>query len=409
MKSIFLRTLALAAPLAAVAFSNGCSPEDPMVGNSGGSGGTGSSSGGTGNSAAGTNGNTAGTNSGTTAGTNSGTAGSGGSTGGSGTSTAGSGGTGTGGTGTGGMSTGGTSGGSGGSGGGTGGTGGASGGCTDKVACIDEVASAPSNFGNGGWKDSWWVTGCYKKVQHDCYLMEDAECGAKNDAKYGTEGVGARTVESWKLGGEPGQKYKVSFQFDAVTEAKRYQGGTRDVASVVGDPHTNTPLDMFYRGGTSPSTNYNVVKLTVFDQNAMPVMNYCMNAAPAEGDLGQWENHYTFLASYKKSIVVIGGGKVEHLVQDKNCHAIDNCGPNLLNGSTCAAERRLPGASANVSLPAKYQDPRDGTIKNTQDLAADPYPRQMPSQPWHSQSGHLKIIAIEKTNDPVDMKYPDPT
>jgi hypothetical protein len=390
MKPISLRTAALAAPLLAVVASYaGCSPEDPTIPNTG-TGGTTSSAGTTGTTA-GALGTTAGTT-GTTAGTTSGGT----------TSTAGTpaGGTGpTGGTAAGG--TGGTAA------GGTGGT--AAGGCTDKIKCIDEVASAPSSFGNPGWKDSWWVTGCYKKQQHDCLLMEDSECGAKNDPNGGNEGVGARTRETWKLGGEPGQKYKVSFQFNAVTEAKRYTGGKRDVDNVAGDPHTNTPHDLFYRGGTSPSTNYNVVKLTVFDENDKPVYNYYMNAAPDGGDLGVWENHYTFLASYKKSIVVIGGGKIEHLVQDKNCHAIDNCGPNLLNGAGCAAERKLPGDSANLTLPPKYQDPRDGMIKNTQDLAAGPYPRQAPTQAWHSQAGHLKILSIEKTTEAIDAKLPDPT
>jgi hypothetical protein len=390
MKAISLRTVAFAAPLVGVlaAVHGGCAPDDPTL-PSPGAAGSSSSSGGTVSSAGTAAGPVAGSDaaggSTSTAGTSSTTGGASGGAGGS-TSTAGS-----------------VSGGSGGSGGTSGGK------CTDKVACIDELASANSNFGNPGWKDSWWVTGCYRKQQHDCLLMTDSECGAKNDPKFGTEGVGARTVERWKLGGEPGKKYKVSFTFDAVTEAKRYTGGQRDVASVQGDPHTNTPLDMFYRGGTSPSSNYNVVKLTVFDQDDKPVRNYYMNAAPDGGDLDQYENHYTFLASYKKSIVVVGGGYIEHLVQDKNCHAIDNCGPNLLNGATCAAERKLPGASANLSLPAKYQDPRDGMIKNTQDLASDPYPRAAPTQAWHSQAGHLKIIAVEPTEDPIDMKYPDPT
>ena len=81
----------------------------------------------------------------------------------------------------------------------------------------------------------------------------------------------------------------------------------------------------------------------------------------------------------------------------------------MLNGSGCAAERKLPGDSANLTLPLKYQDPRDGTIKNTQDLAAGPYPRAMPTQAWHSQAGHLKILSIEKTTEAIDAKLPDPT
>jgi hypothetical protein len=263
-----------------------------------------------------------------------------------------------------------------------------------------------SDFGNPGWKDSWWVTGCYKKQQHDCLLNEDAECHSSDGA--GVEDKGARTVETWKLGGEPGQKYKVSFEFNAVTEAKRYTGGSRDVQSVAGDPHTNTPLDMFYRGGTAPSTNYNVVKLTIYDNNMAAVSHYYMNAAPEGGDLGQWEGHYTFLASYKKSIVVVGGGKIEHKVQDTNCHAIDNCGPAAVSGTTCAASRKLPGASGDLMLPAKYKDPRDNMTKDTPQLAIGPYPGGGRAQPWHSQAGHLKITAIEKTNDPIDMKYPDP-
>jgi hypothetical protein len=273
--------------------------------------------------------------------------------------------------------------------------------CSDPVACIDEVAGLPSSFGNPGWKDSWWVMGCDVKNLFDC-LSNTQTCN-NNDGPTPEE-KGARTTETWHLGGQKGQHYKVTFKFNGVTAAKLYHGGTRDVPTVAGDPHTDMPLDMFYRDGGSLESNYDVLKLTVYDDSLQPVRHYYMNSAPP-GNLLDWENHYTFLASYQKSIVVVGQGKIEHLVQDRNCHAINNCGAGLLSDDKCPTPRKLPGGDDGLLLPSKYQDPKDGVVKSTL-LLETAYPSATLAQPWHAQASHLTIIAVEKTTDPVDANYP---
>ncbi len=313
--------------------------------------------------------------------------------------------------------TGGTSGGAGGKGGaggtpgtagsaGTSGTAGAGGTgvppatCTDPVACIDEVANVNSDFGNPGWKSSWWVMGCGQKSAHDC-ISNGVSCNATDGA--GPEDQGARTTEKWLLGGEKGQHYKVTFTFNGVVGGKIYTGGMRDAGALPANPYTNTPLDLFYRDGSSLVSNYDVWKLTVFDDAMQPVRHYYMNAG-VEANPGTWENHVTFLASYTKSIVVIGQGKIEHLIQDRNCHAIDNCGPDAVVGDVCPAPRKLPGADANLLLPSKYKDPTDGIVKSTL-LLESAYPSATLAQPWHAQAAHLTITAITKTSDPVTKDY----
>ncbi|HVY31732.1 MAG TPA: hypothetical protein VHB79_34590 [Polyangiaceae bacterium] len=388
MKTISLRTVALAAPLiGALALAYGCAPEDTTTTATGGSGGTSSTTAGT-SSTAGTT-STGGSTS--TAGTSS-TAGTG--------TTAGSG--------TGGSSGGtGTAGGSGGSGGtGTaGGSGGSGGGSADPCAtdsksedCLKTVAGTMSSYGNPGWRDSWWVTGCAQKSANDCITNANT-CNAKDGQ--GSEEKGARTTEKFPIGGVPGQHYKVTFKFNAVTEAKVYNNGHRDKAVVENDPH-NTPLDMFYRDGESPITHYNVVKLTVFDDKGAEARHYYMNSAP---ELNGWEDHFTFLASYQKSIVIVGGGHIEHLVQDNNCHAIDNCGAAHVDGDSCPSPRKLPGGDDGLKIPSKYQDPIDGMVKDTSQLVAGYPAEQNLMQPWHAQAGHLTIISIEPTTDDVKKDY----
>jgi hypothetical protein len=290
-------------------------------------------------------------------------------------------------------SAGGSSAGSGGSSGGSGGSG-AVATCTNPTTCIDEVASTSSSFGNAGWKDSWWVIGCATKTGYDC-----ANVTSCSTAGATPEDRGSRTVETWELGGEKGQHYKVTFLFNGVTEAKLYTTGTRD-APTQANPQNSTGLDMFYRDGTSPLSNYGVLKLTVYDDTGAPVRHYYMNSAAEAG----WENHNTYLASYQKSIVVVGRGKIEHLVQDNNCRPVDNCGPVPPSDSSCPAPRHLPGDAKDMLLPGNYQDPNDGAVKSTL-LLVSAYPSATLAQPWHAQASHLTIQAIVKTDDPVDKNY----
>lgn len=369
MKAISLKTAAFGASLLALGLASACSIDDPTT-NPGGAGTGGTPAAGTGG-AAGTP-----------------TAGS--------TAMAGGGAAGT--PATGGGGTGGAAGGATG-GGGTGGAAGGMGGSGGEAPTLDGILGGMSDFGNPGWKDSWWVTGCLVKQGHDC-ITNTTTCNSMDGAT--PESKGARTTEKFPVGGTPGQHYKVTFKFNAVTEAKVYQGGKRDQADVAGDVETGIS-DTFYRDGTSPESNYNVIKLVIFDDKGMEARHYYMNSFPRT----EFESHRTFLAAYTKSIVIVGGGHIEHFVQDKNCHAIDNCGSGTVGDgpNDCNAARNIPNEPATVMLPAKYMDPLDGKIKPTPQVAAG-YPGATLAQPWHAQAAHLTVTAIEATNDPVNMDYP---
>jgi cysteine-rich repeat protein len=255
--------------------------------------------------------------------------------------------------------------------------------CT-KLPTVDDVLSMASSFGNPGWKDSWWVLGCGSKHDHDCYTMEP--CPAD----------GLRTTETFPIGGAPGQHYKVTFTYNGLHEGRNYTGGTKD-APLAADLVSRPDNDSFYRDGDAPLSNYNEYRLTVFDEDGVEQRHYFMNAfSIAE------ERHISLSSSFTKSIVIIGGGKVEHMVFDKNCHAIDNCNSGEVVGTTCAAPRRLPGSDSNLLLPPKYADPNDGYKVKDTSLISIVGTR---SQPWKSQLAHLTVTAIVKTNDPVTKNY----
>jgi hypothetical protein len=133
----------------------------------------------------------------------------------------------------------------------------------------------------------------------------------------------------------------------------------------------------------------------------MPARHYYMNSFPDAINSG-WESHRTFLINYTKSIVIVGGGKITYLVQDSNCHAIDNCGAGNVPDDVCPAPRTIPN-EPTAMLPAMYKDPADGKVKATASL--NELSNGSVAQPWHSQAGHLTITKIEETADPVTMDY----
>jgi hypothetical protein len=263
----------------------------------------------------------------------------------------------------------------------TGGTGGSG------PISVDSVLSGVSSYGNPGWKDSWWVTGCSSKHDHDCYTIE--QCPAEGD----------RTKETFPVGGDPGKHYKVSFRYSAVNEGRGYTGGTKD-KPLAGDLNSIDNNDSFYRDGTAPDSKYNELRLTVFDDKGVEARHYFMNAFSTAQEF-----HIAFLSSYKKSIVIVGGGKIEHMVFDSNCHAIDNCNAGEVMGTTCASPRRLPGPDGQLMLPPFYANPNDNYKVGGTNLISITASR---NQPWKSQASHLTVTSIEETTDPVTTNYPDP-
>jgi hypothetical protein len=263
------------------------------------------------------------------------------------------------------------------------------------AACLDSVASQNGDFGMP-WQSSWFLMGCKDKQGHDCISMPTCP----NPDAPAFEDKGAITLQTFPIGGVKGQHYKVTFKFNAIASAKEYTGGTRDQGTAVPPDAENVVWDSFYRDGSAVASNYDSWQLSVFDESGKEQRHYFMNSCPP--GLG-FERHSTFLLGFTKSIVVVGGGKVTHRIQDLNCRSVDNCG----NGShsdegICSGARTLPN-EPDIPPPAMYQDPADHQLKPTLELSEVNFTL---SQPWHSQLGHLTITKVEVTTDPLTQDYP---
>jgi hypothetical protein len=279
------------------------------------------------------------------------------------------------GAGTGGMAGGGVGGATNG-GGGMGGAGGAMG--------TDVIGEGKSDYGYA-WKDSWWISGCQVKAGHDCITINNCPNGGAANF----EDRGAVEKETFPIGGTKGKTYTVTFQINGISEGKYYSGGTPDLTTVPAGINS-MDLDTFQIGGTAVVSNYNVIKLTVFDgdpnaaaSTAKEVDHYYFNSFPQASGA---ESHRTFHLSYSKSIDVPGGGYVQYLAEDSNCHAIDNCGDGDVSDTVCNAARGIPHEEANP-LPPTGIDP--STHKSV--ALATLNSVNGSQKPWHSQIIHLTI------------------
>lgn len=251
---------------------------------------------------------------------------------------------------------------------------------------------APTIVGQPGdhfvpWGDSWFLTGCKATANGDCGTYA-AACPSG----------GTVTRETFPINGTPGQHYKVTFAFNAVVELKQYTSGVRDAGNTDPAELEPSPADTFYRDGVPSDSAHNDWTLTVFDDKGLKGRQYHMNSAPP--GLGA-ETGRTYLVSYRKAIVIVGGGKIVHEIADRDCLAVDNCGPGL-NEASCPSPRNLPN-EPNVLLPKTYEDPEDHELKPLSALSVS---NPDGGQPWHSQLGHLTVQSIEQTNDPLSTNYP---
>ncbi len=256
---------------------------------------------------------------------------------------------------------------------------------SDCADCLAEVTGLTSDFGMQ-WRDSWFLVGCLQSTEYGC---DRGLCPGGDPADF--EDKGMVTLETFPIGGIPGQRYKVTFTFNAIASAKDYQGGTRDDGDHL--VSADGVWDSFYRDGYAVPSSYDVWRLSVFDEQGVQLRHYYMNSFP----LGQgFEARRTYPISYTKSVVVVGGGKVTHRIQDSNCRAIDNCAEGT--DEVCIG-RSLPN-EPTVTLPAQYQEPVTHALKPLAELTSYPV-----EQPWHAQLGHLVITAVEPTEDPVTHDY----
>jgi hypothetical protein len=245
----------------------------------------------------------------------------------------------------------------------------------------DEVAGRISNIGFA-WKDSWFITGCQFKAGHDC--INSMACPNGLAANFEDRGIVVK--ELFPLGGKPRALYAVTFVFHGISEGKYYMGGSRDAGDAIPVNINTDPLDTFYRGGTPVASNYNVLRMRVLDPNMGEYARYYMNSFPMQSG---GESHRTFVLSYTKTIDVLGQGFIEYMIEDSNCHAIDNCGPGDVSDTVCNAARSIPD-EPNVLLPKVYMDPviqKPVPLGNLNIVTGA-------MQPWHAQMSHLTITSV---------------
>jgi hypothetical protein len=243
-------------------------------------------------------------------------------------------------------------------------------------------------------QNSFILFPCYMQNQQDCITFQ-AAC-PNQDPTLPMEQQGFTTHEYFNLGGTPGTMYSATFTVHGVSEAKYYMSGVR--FSGLGDPpnpYAPEGIDTFYTGGTPVNVeNYNIYKITVWNAAApgtdagpggtgTEVQHYYLNSFPQTSI--PYEYHETFPISWTHQIPVPGGGIVEYSTADRNCRAVDNCGPGF---------RTTPCTGANTSINI----PSDPTV-----MIPMTYMGQQVSslnlitgatQPYHSQSFHITVTAV---------------
>jgi len=258
-----------------------------------------------------------------------------------------------------------------------------------------------SNFGFF-WKDSWFLTPCYQKQGADCFTNRTGTACPPNPGQF--EDAGAMTRETFRLGGEAGKRYLVTFKYNAVAEAKYHSGGmfadpAMDVATTVaGNPgtfnDTNTHNNTFYIGGTATVSTYNVYRMRVLDAAGMqitPMGRYYFNAFPSGGG---WESHRTFKISYSHTIEVVGGGSIELQSADSNCRAIDNCGDgqavtdgacNMVRTLTQVSMGAMPMTGVDMApIPATHNNIATSMLNTITQSGSN----------WHAQMAHFVITKV---------------
>ena len=270
---------------------------------------------------------------------------------------------------------------------------------SDRKACVDLVAGEKGDFGTP-LESSWFIVGCLGRLDKVC--LNSSLCPNGNAASF--EDRGDVILQTFPVGGVPGQHYKVTFTFNAIAAAKVYQDGTRDQGNALPVDFQSVISDTFYRDGSPVVSNAEPWKLTVFDENGAEARHFYMNSFPPTSLNPNFfgESDRTYLLSYTKSIVVIGGGKVSYLIADSNCQVNDNCGPGQVQNNDCRAPRNIPNEPADTMLPAQYMHPTTKMLVPTADLSAM---NDTAAQPWHAQLGHLTITAAEKTDQPVNHDF----
>jgi hypothetical protein len=268
---------------------------------------------------------------------------------------------GTGGTGTGGTSATGGSPGTGGRAGGTGGKGGDEGGGTGGSGAIGVDASDPTSVGepDAAAPDAPKMTGDPSIVGALDGALLAFPCGGSatgyDCANVDCTGKQVTKTTDYKVGGQPGTVYDLTFRVRGVVEGYQYQGGTRDQ----GTASQTTNSDFFYQGGAALAdgargADYNTYQLTVTPPVAGAPNKYFLNSIPVN-PRDPSAVHLTFVIDYTKTIKISGGGTITFSTYDSNCRTVMNCEKSANNN--CANHWTVPLTGAMPPPPATFKQP----------------------------------------------------
>ncbi len=269
---------------------------------------------------------------------------------------------------------------------GSGGAGGSIGGIVASFACVK------NSYGEC-LADSWLLFPCYTQFNYDCITnIPGTGCPAQ-DSTLPMEDQGLTTDEYFTMGGTPGKMYSVSLQINGVAEGKYYDNGMRAAGNMVpANINGSDGVDGWYTGGAPRDfESYNILKLIVrnpptaadMPASGMEIQHYYLNSVPDDATR-QFEDRNTFAFASRHDIVVPAGGVVQYHTGDRNCHAVDNCGPGA-HTSTCAVtDGRLIPNEPNVALPQSYMGKAISTLNR----------RNGGNQPFHAQVLHITVTAV---------------
>jgi hypothetical protein len=250
-------------------------------------------------------------------------------------------------------------------------------------ACDLDCVAGVKNDNMDALTNSYIMVGCYSKAAQDCITLT-GQCPNQNSA-LPMEEQGYVSKQKFKIGGTAGTHYLLTINVNGMSEAKYYEKGTR-AAGLTDPPNPDAVngTDTFYTGGNPVNfENYNIYKITTFDGAGAEVAHYYLNSMPKTNT--PYEDHSVYPIAYTHDIEIVGGGSVEYLLADRNCHAVDNCGIGHQSAS-CAqtAGRKIPNEN-DLVLPTNYM----GKPVSQLNLFGGN------SQPFHSQVIHIVAKSVK--------------
>ena len=248
------------------------------------------------------------------------------------------------------------------------------------------------NSFNECFQDSWMMFACYSQAGQDCVTNRAGTACPNQNASLPMEQQGLTSDEYFTVGGMAGRMYKVTISVNGVTEGKFYEMGNRAAGNATPANIAGADgIDGFYTGGQPINQeNYNIYKITVRNPPGNPAMpasgtevaHYYLNAMPSSYTQG--EAHNTFAFHYTHDITVPGGGVIHYHTADRNCRAVDNCGPGSRSAGCAVGDGRMIPSEATVKIPDTFMG-QPVTGLNT---------RNGTSQPFHAQIFHITVTAV---------------